>query len=362
LFLDQGYEVEFQGFDCMDWKGHDISLCFGDRSVPAVISPYSLPCDVQAESVLVENLDELVSCDLKGKIAVLHGELTREAIMPKNFRFWNPEEHQKIVLLLEAQEPAALVTISFHEEQATPIFEDGDFDIPTAVVSKKNSGFLLNSPGPLSLKIVSERRLSSGANVIARRSGKAGQKKIVFTAHMDTKPGTPGALDNASGIASILTLGRVLSSRQFDFGLEFIAFNGEDYFSNPGEIAYLEGYQHEFQNILLNINCDGVGLKNSKVGISYMECPESIVTLSEQTMKVFDRIQVMDPWYQGDHMIFVMKQVPALAVTSPDAIALVDTVIHTENDTLDLTDPMSILQTAEFMAQVVEECNSLVQA
>jgi aminopeptidase YwaD len=53
-------------------------------------------------------------------------------------------------------------------------------------------------------------------------------------------------------------------------------------------------------------------------------------------------------------MLFVMKQIPALAVTSPDAIPLVDTVIHTEKDTIDLIDPASILQTAEFLAEVVQ--------
>jgi aminopeptidase YwaD len=362
LFQKHGYEVEYQELDCMDWKGHDISLCLDDQLVPAVISPYSLPCNVKAESVLVGSIEELEACDIKGKVLVLHGELTKEAIMPKNFKFWNPEEHQKIVHLLESKGPTALVTISFHEEQATPIFEDGDFNIPTAVVSKKNSELLLKSPGIISLKMVSERCPSRGANVIARRPGKAGQKKIVFTAHMDTKPGTPGALDNASGIASLLTLSLLLGSRQFDPGLEFVAFNGEDYYSNAGEIAYLEVYQHEFQNILLNINCDGVGLKNSKIGISYMEFPDTLVSLCEQSRKNFDRIEIIDPWYQGDHMIFVMKQVPALTVTSPDAIPLVDTVIHTEKDTLDLIDPTSILQTAEFLAQVVEGCNTLVQA
>jgi aminopeptidase YwaD len=355
VFQNHGYEVEFQGFDCMDWKGHDISLCVGDQSVPAVISPYSLPCDVKAEAVLVGSIDELEACDINGKVAVLYGDLTKEAIMPKNFKFWNPEDHQKIVHLLESKGPAALVTISFHEDQATPIFEDGDFDIPTAVVSKKYGELLLSSPGLISLKIVSERHPSTGANVIARRLGKAGGKKIVFTAHLDTKPGTPGALDNASGTASILTLSLLLEeSHPFDFDLEFVAFNGEDYYSNAGEIAYLEAYSHEFQNILLNINCDGVGLRNSQIGISYMECPDSVVSLCEQTRSNLDRIEVIDPWYQGDHMLFVMKQVPALAVTSPDAIPLVDTVIHTEKDTIDLIDPTSILQTAEFLAQVVE--------
>jgi len=356
LFRDQGYEVEYQEFDCLDWSGQDISLSIDDRFVPAAISPYSLPCEVQSESVPIDSLSALETSDIRGRIAVLYGELTREAIMPKAFRFWNPEEHQAIVHLLESKAPAALVTISFQEKRATPILEDGDFDIPAAVVSKKDGELVLSLPGQIALKIVSARHPSRGANVIARKPGRAGEQKIVFSAHMDTKPGTPGALDNASGVATLLTLGQLLSNRGFDFGLEFVTFNGEDYYSNVGEVAYLEAFQPEFQNILLNINCDGVGLQHSKTGIAYMECPDPIISVCEQARARFDGITIMEPWYQGDHMLFVMNQVPALAISSPDAIVLLETVIHTEKDTVDLVEPASILRAAQFLAQVVEDC------
>jgi aminopeptidase YwaD len=362
MFREHGCEVEYQGFDCMDWTGREISLRVGDRSVPAAISPYSLPCEVTAEAVRVGNIHELEAGEIAGKVALLHGELTREAIMPKNFKFWNPEGHQKIVRLLESKKPAAIVAISFNTGQPTPIFEDGDFDVPSAVVSKRDGPLLLNSSAPVSLKIVSTRRPSNGANVIARKPGKAGQSKIVFTAHLDTKPGTPGALDNASGIACLLTLSLLLQPCQFDRGIEFLAFNGEDYYSNAGEIAYLERFQHEFRNIFMNVNCDGVGLKGSQVGVAYMECPDALISLCERARGGFGRIEVIDPWYQGDHMLFVMKQVPALAVTSRAIFPLVDTVIHTRNDRLDLLDPDSILQTATYLAQVVEGCDSLLLA
>lgn len=352
-FRQHGCEVEDQDFTCMDWRGESVLLHANGHNIPASISPYSLPCNITAESVTLANIHDLETRDIRGRIAVLHGELTREAIMPKNFRFWNPEEHQKIIRLLEENKPAAIVAVSFNEEQPTPIFEDGDFDIPNAVVAKNHAGELLTAGSNIALTIVSERRPSRGANVIARKPGRVGKNKVVLTAHMDTKPGTPGALDNASGIASLLTLSLILQSQAFGFGLEFVAFNGEDHYSNAGEIHYLDKYQAEFRNILLNINCDGVGLKDSRIGISCMECPEPIHSVCDETRKAFNLIEWIEPWVQGDHMLFVMNRVPALTLTSSGIFPLVDTIIHTKNDTPALLDPESILQSSRFLERLM---------
>ena len=354
--------MEYQEFDCIDWKGHDVSLHIGNQPVAVAISPYSSPCDVTTRCELIGNVAQLEECDVRGKIAVLHGDLTKEAIMPKNFRFWNPEEHQRIVRLLEAKRPSALITVSFSDELPIPIIEDGDFEIPCAVVSKRSGQSLLAHPSAsLSLKIVSTRQNARGANVIARTRRDPDQKKMVFTAHMDTKPRTPGALDNASGVVTLLILSQLVRSKHPNSSLEFVVLNGEDYYSSAGEIAYLEQYQSEFPGIFLNINCDGVGLKGSKVGVSYLACPDSLIACCEQARQNNSLVEVIDPWFQGDHMIFVTQQVPALAMTSSDVFPLVDTLVHTEKDTLDLLDSASILQAAEYLIRIIDGCNGLRQ-
>ncbi len=40
---------------------------------------------------------------------LVRGELAREQLMPKNFPFYQPEEHQRIIHLLEAQKPLAII-------------------------------------------------------------------------------------------------------------------------------------------------------------------------------------------------------------------------------------------------------------
>jgi hypothetical protein len=59
---------------------------------------------------------------------------------------------------------------------------------------------------------------------------------IVIGAHYDSAPGTPGANDNASGVAVALALANRLVGRQHRHGLRFAFFANEEphFFQNPG--------------------------------------------------------------------------------------------------------------------------------
>ncbi len=88
-----GFEVEEQTFDCLDWQPQEICLTLAGQTLAAQINPFSPTCDVTAPYVLAGNLDELAAQDFTGKIVVLQGDLSKEPLMPKNFTFYNPEEH-----------------------------------------------------------------------------------------------------------------------------------------------------------------------------------------------------------------------------------------------------------------------------
>jgi len=354
-FKKNEYIIELQEFNCIDWKKGNIELTIGSEIIQASVSDYSLPCDIQAQYECVGNIKELEESDLNNKIAVIYGDLTKEAIMPKNFRFWNPKEHQRIISALEKTNPLAVITVSFNKNIPVPIIEDGDFNIPCAVVSKKEEDILLRSlPKNAKLKITSERKNTKGANVIARNSTE--KKKIILTAHLDTKPNTPGALDNASGITTLLVLSNLLSRERINYGLEFVAFNGEDYYSSAGEISYMDNYLISNNNdIFCAINCDGLGLANSKTALSFMECEDNIVNKIKRIMSRYPNIENLKPWYQGDHMMFVMQKIPTITFTSKDVFSLIDNTIHTERDTIELIDPMKIMETASFINDIVKE-------
>lgn len=73
-------------------------------------------------------------------------------------------------------------------------------------------------------------------NVIAEKPGTSPSPRVlVIGAHYDTVPGTPGADDNASGVACLLELARWLRRRPLQQSLRFAAFTLEEppYFRTP---------------------------------------------------------------------------------------------------------------------------------
>ncbi|NIR04130.1 MAG: M28 family peptidase, partial [Candidatus Aminicenantes bacterium] len=66
-------------------------------------------------------------------------------------------------------------------------------------------------------------------NISVQNKGKKSPEKIlVIGAHYDTVTGTPGADDNASGIAGLLELARLLQNHSFDKTVRFVTFALEE--------------------------------------------------------------------------------------------------------------------------------------
>jgi aminopeptidase YwaD len=66
------------------------------------------------------------------------------------------------------------------------------------------------------------------------------------------------------------------------------------------------------------------------------------------------------PWFQGDHAVFAMHGVPALAITSERAGDLMATVIHTPADTIDLVDPSGLVRLARAVHRLIERLGAAV--
>jgi aminopeptidase YwaD len=53
-----------------------------------------------------------------------------------------------------------------------------------------------------------------------------------------------------------------------------------------------------------------------------------------------------EPWYQGDHGLFIMNQRPALAITSERVMELETNIVHTAKDRLEIVDPARLAEVA----------------
>lgn len=75
---------------------------------------------------------------------------------------------------------------------------------------------------------VSGRRFSNVEVLVPSRRGATEPGCIVVGAHYDTVPGTPGADDNATGVAALLELARQLAHERFERSLRLVFFPNEE--------------------------------------------------------------------------------------------------------------------------------------
>jgi len=350
-----GWQTEMSELDVIDWEDGGATLQVADQSFNVFVSPYSLGCSVQAPLISVSCLEELERQEITSNILLLYGDIAKEQLMPKNFVFYNPQEHQDIIALLEQKRPAAIISATGRNAALAggiypfPLIEDGDFDIPSVYTTEEEGKKLLSCIGKSAILESRSTRIPAKAyNVIARK-GKEMAKRIVITAHIDAKKGTPGAIDNATGVVTLLLLADLLKDYDGDRLLEIVAFNGEDYFAAPGQMDYIRKNQEQFENIVLNINIDGAGYKEGKSTFSLFGLPEDMKGKVSGVLAEYDGITEGIQWPQGDHSIFVQQGCPAIAVSSKWFIDHMDSqeITHTPKDNLDIVDYRKVVEIAE---------------
>ena len=97
----------------------------------------------------------------------------------------------------------------------------------------------------------------TSANVVAVKKGISAQEVIVG-AHYDSSGSGPGADDNASGVAAMLEVAKLIAGQSTPYTIRFIAFGAGDN-GSLGSYAYLNQMtQDEFENIIVMIDLDSL--------------------------------------------------------------------------------------------------------
>jgi len=345
----------------LDFESGEVSLVGNGNSFDIHISPYSLGCDITAELVVVSTVLELEKCDCTGKILLMKGEICAEQLMPKNFVFYNPESHKRIYTVLEERQPAAIITATARKPELVgalypfPLIEDGDFNIPSVYCTDVIGEEIAANPFQKYHLVTQAKRIPTTAcNVMARKNPDTGEKMIVC-AHIDAYGNAPGALDNASGTVVLLLLADMLQKYDGPMGIEFVALNGEDNFSAGGQMDYLHRYGNELKKTLVAINLDDVGYIKGKTAFSIYECPDFINKKAHHVFSSFNGIIRGEQWFQGDHMIFVQKGIPAIAFTAEKMKDLMAQITHTQKDTPELVDCTKLVEIASALKEFIVE-------
>jgi len=212
-------------------------------------------------------------------------------------------------------------------------------------------------------------------NLIARAGPNRNSPLIILGAHFDSVQGTPGADDNASGVAVLLESARVLSRATLHFPVLFCAFNLEE-LNMIGSTHFARRLKDSGAKIKAMISLEMVGYSVRKQGIQkyptglkwfYPDRGDFIAVVGNwrssvllrrfsrqmrrvqglpvETLNVFGNGILIPPVRLSDHSPFWDLGYPALMVT--DTAYFRNPNYHAHSDTLETLD-------LKFMTKVCE--------
>lgn len=348
-FRRVGLDVEEQPFDCTAWEHIGTELKMDGEKVAAAANSFSGPCEVAGPLVVLRTEAELEAAEMAGKLGLLCGELVSPPPAPKSW-FFASDRDKRLLALLEAKKPAALLTVQNRLGELERVLEDPDFDIPSATVNAFTGLKLLQRAGAVTqLRIDARRSPGTGRNLIGHQAGTE-PARLVFCAHYDTKFDTPGATDNAGGVAVLLALAEQLAQRAPTFSLEFVAFGSED--SVPiGDDEYVRRRGEDFSRMVAAFNIDGAGQQLGADSVAVFAASAEFQALVETARLRRPGLLAAPPWPESNHSTFTWRGVPSLAFTSLGAPNLT----HLRSDTVEWVSANKLAQLVDFISQVVAE-------
>jgi aminopeptidase YwaD len=359
MLRNSGWDVTLPEFACLNWHGEEGFATIGTETVHLVPSPYGLGVDATGPVRVVGTAHGLARTDLAGSVLIVTGDLVAEPLTPKAYPFYRSDEHTAIIQALEAIRPAVIIAVTGKHPELCgaldpfPWIEDGDFEIPAAAVRPSAAAALFESDGKSARVSIQATRVPSTARNVIARQGPAGPR-VTVCAHIDTKPGTPGAVDNATGVAALILLAERLGQHDsLPIGVELLAVNGEDHFAGPGEVAWLAENDGHLNDIELFVNIDGAGYRRGRTAFSLYNVGEQRSATIRDGFEAFDDLFEGPAWYQSDHAILAMQGRPALAFTTEHIEEMLIKLFHAETDTIREVAPQRITSLAAALESLI---------
>jgi Zn-dependent M28 family amino/carboxypeptidase len=107
---------------------------------------------------------------------------------------------------------------------------------------------------------------------ITSRKNTSKQAPILIGAHYDAVPGSPGADDNATGVAVLLELARAFAEQPISHPVRLVAFDMEEY-GLLGGAAYATELWQQKQKLRLMLSLEMLGYSNDAPGSQHYPVP-----------------------------------------------------------------------------------------
>jgi hypothetical protein len=163
------------------------------------------------------------------------------------------------------------------------------FDTPISAEDKMeaDSFYVRKGAAPSEVKIGDKIEVH---NLVAERPGKL-PGYVVIAAHYDSVLISPGADDNASGVAALIELARVFGDVQLDRSVRFVAFTNEEPLmwrsEHMGSIHYARQMKNQGEEVYAMLSIDGLGYYSDEEGSQHYPPPVSLFYPSKANFVAF---------------------------------------------------------------------------
>jgi len=211
-------------------------------------------------------------------------------------------------------------------------------------------------------------------NLIASDPGTGGRYVFTVSAHIDSRPGTPGANDNASGCASVLELARTLKNTKHIADVRFLLFGAEEDWGpdrDPKRIGSAFYVNHltaeDRAKIVGMLSLDMVGVGNSIYlrdwGTNSQRLVDSLsASAAQKGIATEQKTSGM-----SDHEAFGATGIPAVWLERMLPGGGYDPMVHEPGDTIERVDLNAVMQVVGFVQKYLLEldessCQSILGA
>ena len=335
-FTALGYDASIQPFEVRSISPYGRLLTVDE---PQTMDVRAFPMWMTAAGVVTGQVvdvgralpEDIPSDGLEGKIALIErGEKTFDA------------------KVMEVFKAGAIGAIVYNHEPGPFVGALDEESIPAVAISQEDGGTLksLVEDGPVTATI-NLVYTEESRNVIADKPGTADDGRVVVLGgHYDTVPNVPGANDNGSGIATLLTMAREIANREYPFTVRFIAFGAEE-LGLRGSQHYVDQLsEEEIGTTVAMMNFDALGSGPTTATLGTLSLQRMVETYAEE-QGIDIRIRYTMDWGSSDHAAFHDAGISHVFFLGEDFSR-----IHTPDDKLEFVET-ELLGSAAFLGMAL---------
>jgi len=324
-FESLGFETSLQPFT-IELKRSSVELESSDAGVPSEFKTLPITESIEASatgvlaSAAMAFAEDIPAEGLAGKVALIE----RGTILFE----------EKVNRVADAGAVAAII-FNNGAGMFRGVFENQS-RIPAVSISREDGLAIRDLLGldDVSATVTVETKVLDSQNVVAEKPGTTGNGDVVVLGgHYDTVEDVPGANDNGSGSATVVTVARAIADESYPFDIRFVLFGSEE-LGLRGSIAHLRSLTPEKQeDIIAMFNFDALGTGDSVGALGDRELVGDAIDIGKE-LGISVRRRVNLPNATSDHAPFNEAGIPVIFFLADDISR-----IHTPEDRLDFVQP-----------------------